>query len=56
MQLAVLFGAQASAQSSDTASDAWDETRIANLVCRALDDQPAPTGASSLLQRLVPGH
>jgi hypothetical protein len=49
-QLAVLFGADADAGA------AWDETRIPNLVFRALTDQPAPTGPANLLQRLVPGH
>jgi hypothetical protein len=49
-QLAVLFGANADA------SAAWDETRIPNLVFRALTDQPAPTAPANLLQRLVPGH
>ncbi len=54
-QLAVLFGARA-APPGAPAAPAWDETRIANLVFRALTDPPAPTGPSSLLQRLVPRH
>jgi hypothetical protein len=53
-QLAVLFGAQP--PGATDAAAAWDETRIANLVFRALNDQPAPSGPSNLLQRLVPGH
>lgn len=52
--LAVLFGAHESAAAASPRP--WDETRIANLVFRALSDQPAPTSPSSLLQRLVPGH
>ena len=50
--LAVLFGAQG----PRAASQDWDETRIPNLVLRALSDVPAPTGPTSLLQRLVPRH
>jgi hypothetical protein len=50
--LAVLFGATAVV---DATAD-WDETRIANLVFRALRDQSVPDAPSSLLQRLVPAH
>jgi hypothetical protein len=52
--LAVLFGAHQ--QPATTNTPPWDETRIPNLVFRALSDQPAPTGPAGLLQRLVPGH
>jgi hypothetical protein len=59
--LAILFGAQgppavAHAPNNADASQAWDETRIANLVLRALRDPPAPADPASLLQRLVPRH
>jgi hypothetical protein len=51
-RLAVLFGATTAA---DAAAD-WDETRIANLVFRALRDPSTPNAPSNLLQRLVPAH
>lgn len=51
--LAVLFGADAPPAAAN--APPWDETRVANLVLRALTD-PLPVAPSSLLQRLVPGH
>jgi hypothetical protein len=62
--LAVLFGARASSDTAGSADApgtadapaAWDETRVPNLVFRALTDAPTPDGPSNLLQRLVPGH
>ena len=49
LKLAVLFGA---AESSAT----WDETRLPNLVIRAVSDRPSEPGNATDLQRLVPGH
>jgi hypothetical protein len=48
LQLAVLFGS-----ALDTP---WDETRLPNLVMRAMGDLAGAPGASSKLQQLVPGH
>jgi len=48
--LGVLFGSQ-----SDAAAD-WDETRLANLVIRAVAERPEQRSAGSQLQQLVPGH
>jgi len=50
LQLAVLFGADEKAT-----ADSWDETRLLNLVTRALTDRPAQKEQSKL-QQLVPGH
>jgi CubicO group peptidase (beta-lactamase class C family) len=54
LQLAVLFGSQA--QQSATGSNDWDETRVPNLVLRALSDPAKPLDVASKLQQLVPGH
>ena len=54
LKLAVLFGADAPGAASPEAP--WDETRLPNLVIRALSDRPAQRGDASDLQRLVPGH
>ena len=69
LKLAVLFGAAApSASAPATAAPApmgpafaatsptWDETRIPNLVIRALSDRPPQPGDATDLRRLVPGH
>ena len=48
--LGVLFGSQ-----SDAAAD-WDETRLANLVIRAVAERPEQRSPGSQLQQLVPGH
>ena len=50
LKLGVLFGS-----SADAATD-WDETRLPNLVLRAVAERPQPRGAGSPLQQLVPGH
>jgi len=50
LKLAVLFGSQAAA------TPFWDETRLPNLVIRALAERPQPRGVGSPLQQLVPGH
>jgi hypothetical protein len=57
LKLAVLFGAAAPAPASGAvrAGD-WDETRLANLVIRAVSDRPPQPGDLTDLQRLVPGH
>ncbi len=56
LHLAVLFGA-ATPKSGTAASDVdWDETRLPNLVVRALSDRPAQSSERSELQQLVPGH
>jgi hypothetical protein len=54
MKLAVLFGADAPAAAAP--GGPWDETRLPNLVIRALSDRPSQPGNASDLQRLVPGH
>jgi hypothetical protein len=53
LKLAVLFGAAAPAAAAPTV---WDETRLPNLVIRALSDRPMQRGDTTDLQRLVPGH
>jgi hypothetical protein len=53
LQLAVLFGA--SAAGGDAAAP-WDETRLPNLVIRALSEPAAQRSVGSQLQQLVPGH
>ncbi|HEY6453254.1 MAG TPA: hypothetical protein VIX87_11715 [Steroidobacteraceae bacterium] len=53
LRLAVLFGAQAPASAGPAP---WDETRLPNLVIRAVSDGPQPPGDATPLQRLVPGH
>jgi hypothetical protein len=50
LDLGVLFGSQ-----SDIAAG-WDETRLANLVIRAVAERPEQRSAGSQLQQLVPGH
>jgi hypothetical protein len=50
LDLGVLFGSQAAA-----AAD-WDETRLANLVIRAVAERPEQRSSGSQLQQLVPGH
>jgi hypothetical protein len=54
LQLAILFGAPE--QASSGGAPAWDETRLPNLVMRALSNRPAPSEHGSTLQQLVPGH
>ena len=50
LRLALLFG------SKSPASPWWDETRLPNLVIRALSERPAQRSVGSQLQQLVPGH
>jgi hypothetical protein len=50
LDLGVLFGSQSAA-----ATD-WDETRLANLVIRAVAERPEQRSSGSQLQQLVPGH
>lgn len=50
LRLALLFG------SKSAASPGWDETRLPNLVIRALSERPAQRSVGSQLQQLVPGH
>jgi len=50
LRLALLFG------SKSAASPWWDETRLPNLVIRALSERPMQRGVGSQLQQLVPGH
>jgi hypothetical protein len=50
LDLAVLFG------SGLNASAAWDETRLPNLVIRAVSERAQQRGSGSQLQQLVPGH
>jgi hypothetical protein len=54
VQLAVLFGSQG--QDAASASNDWDETRVPNLVLRALAEPAKPRDAASTWQQLVPGH
>jgi CubicO group peptidase (beta-lactamase class C family) len=51
LKLAILFGA-----SGSDSTPLWDETRLPNLVVRAVSDRPPQAGDLSELQRLVPGH
>jgi hypothetical protein len=50
LQLAVLFGSNPDALAS------WDETRLPNLVIRAVSERPEQRSTGSKLQQLVPGH
>jgi CubicO group peptidase (beta-lactamase class C family) len=52
LKLAVLFGADA--EGADT--QAWDETRVLNLVLRSVSDPVNPSDPASRLKGLVPGH
>lgn len=57
LKLAVLFGAAAPGPPTAAArAPDWDETRLANLVIRAVSDRRAQPGDVTELQRLVPGH
>jgi hypothetical protein len=48
--LGVLFGSRSQALS------AWNETRLPNLVIRAVSERPQQRSMGSQLQQLVPGH
>jgi hypothetical protein len=50
LKLGVLFG------SASEASAAWDETRLPNLVIRAVSERIPQRGSGTQLQQLVPGH
>jgi hypothetical protein len=54
LQLAVLFGAEEADEGTST--PAWDETRLPNLVVRAVADPTTATDPASRLKGLVPGH
>jgi hypothetical protein len=54
LKLAVLFGAEADGGKPGAAL--WDETRVLNLVLRAVSDPPNPSDPSQKLKGLVPGH
>ena len=54
LELAVLFGAED--RDSSNGSSGWDETRLPNLVMRALSEPSRPKDTASKLQQLVPGH
>jgi hypothetical protein len=58
LKLAVLFGARSGGESSSGDSEAasWDETRLPNLVIRALSEPTQQRSVGSQLQQLVPGH
>ena len=56
LKLAVLFGAERPSAPAPGTAETWDETRIPNLVIRALSDRPVQPGDLSELQQLVPGH
>ncbi len=56
LKLAVLFGAEAQAAGGSGAEGPWDETRLPNLIVRALSDRPPQRGDITDLQRLVPAH
>jgi hypothetical protein len=58
LQLAVLFGAPSAGglAPSDGGAAPWDETRLPNLVIRALSEPYAQRSVGSQLQQLVPGH
>ena len=50
LKLGVLFGSNADPL------PAWDETRLPNLVIRAVAERPQQRSVGSQLQQLVPGH
>jgi CubicO group peptidase (beta-lactamase class C family) len=57
LKLAVLFGsASEAAAASANAAPPWDETRLPNLVVRALSELPRRGSVGTQLQQLVPGH
>jgi hypothetical protein len=56
LKLAVLFGAGAPLAGGAHTAPPWDETRLPNLVMRALSQAATPGSEASQLQRLVPGH
>jgi hypothetical protein len=53
LNMAVLFGARSGGGDE---SAPWDETRLPNLVIRALSEPPSQRSVGSQLQQLVPGH
>jgi CubicO group peptidase (beta-lactamase class C family) len=58
LKLAVLFGSRSEARPASPAGPpaSWDETRLPNLVIRALSERPRQQSVGSQLQQLVPGH
>jgi hypothetical protein len=56
LKLAVLFGSRPGASASARESTPWDETRLPNLVIRALSERVQQRSVGSQLQQLVPGH
>ena len=50
LNLGVMFG------SASAGPAAWDETRLPNLVIRAVSERAQQRGAGSQLRQLVPGH
>ena len=70
LRLAVLFGSKSEARSMSVTAPAarpaaggsagesppWDETRLPNLVIRALSERAQQRSMGSQLQQLVPGH
>jgi CubicO group peptidase (beta-lactamase class C family) len=57
LKLAVLFGAAPTGSvPGAAAAAAMDETRLPNLVIRAVSDRPPQSNDLNDLQRLVPGH
>lgn len=56
LKLAVLFGAAPTPSSGAVRAGDWDETRLPNLVIRAVSDRPPQPGDLTDLQRLVPAH
>jgi hypothetical protein len=53
LKMAVLFGAKSSGADEPAP---WDETRLPNLVIRAVSEPPTQRSVGSQLQQLVPGH
>jgi hypothetical protein len=58
LKLAVLFGAATPGVATPGVATpgVWDETRLPNLVIRAVSDRQLQPGDATDLQRLVPGH
>jgi hypothetical protein len=60
LKLGVLFGSATGAPATGAPANgvpaAWDETRLPNLVIRAVSDGAQQRGSGSQLQQLVPGH
>ncbi len=55
LRLLILFGAEDRGDDAGNGST-WDETRLVNLVTRAISDPASPNDPAAKLRGLVPGH